>query len=137
MMTSNYGRATRYGSPPMGRIRRTAVDVTLEYCALWNYEPQAVSLTAKLLPRFKRAISRFVMIPSTGGCFELTVGGKKLYSKLKTGTFPDEDELVEAVGKVIGAWARSGQVSRPLSWLNRTMWCLSDWDGAARRLNKG
>jgi selenoprotein W-related protein len=60
-------------------------------------------LTAKLLPRYKRAISRFVMIPSAGGCFELTVGGKKLYSKLKTGTFPDEDELAEAVGKAIGA----------------------------------
>jgi selenoprotein W-related protein len=60
-------------------------------------------LTAKLLPRFKREISRFVMIPSKGGCFELTVGGRKLYSKLKTGTFPDEDELVEVVGKAIGA----------------------------------
>jgi selenoprotein W-related protein len=43
------------------------------------------------------------MIPSTGGCFELTVGDRKLYSKLKTGSFPDEDELVEAVGKAIGA----------------------------------
>jgi selenoprotein W-related protein len=60
-------------------------------------------LTAKLLPRYKRAISRFVMIPSKGGCFELTVGGKKLYSKLKTGEFPDEDELVNTVGKVLGA----------------------------------
>jgi selenoprotein W-related protein len=43
------------------------------------------------------------MIPSTRGCFELTVGGRKLYSKLNTGTFPDEDELVEAVGKVIAS----------------------------------
>jgi selenoprotein W-related protein len=43
------------------------------------------------------------MIPSTGGCFELTVGGKKLYSKLKTGSFPDEDELLEAVDKMIGS----------------------------------
>ena len=43
------------------------------------------------------------MIPSGGGCFELTVGGKLLYSKLKAGTFPDEDELAEAVGKAIGA----------------------------------
>jgi selenoprotein W-related protein len=60
-------------------------------------------LTAKLLARYKRAISRFVMIPSTGGCFELTVGGTMLYSKLKSGTFPDEDELVGAVGKAIGA----------------------------------
>jgi selenoprotein W-related protein len=60
-------------------------------------------LTAKLLPRYKRIITHFVMIPSAGGCFELTVGGKKLYSKLETGEFPDEDELVEAVGKAIGA----------------------------------
>ncbi len=60
-------------------------------------------MTAKLLPRYKRAISRYVMIPSTKGCFELTVGGKRLYSKLQTGAFPDEDELVDAVGKVLGA----------------------------------
>lgn len=43
------------------------------------------------------------MIPSSGGCFELTVGGKTLYSKLKTGEFPNEDEIVAAVGKRIGA----------------------------------
>ena len=41
------------------------------------------------------------MIPSKGGCFELTVGGRLLYSKLRTGEFPDEDELVEAVGQVL------------------------------------
>jgi selenoprotein W-related protein len=60
-------------------------------------------LTAKLLPRFKRAISRYVMIPSTGGCFELSVAGKKLYSKLETGSFPDEEKLMKTVAKAIGA----------------------------------
>jgi selenoprotein W-related protein len=59
-------------------------------------------LTAKLLERYKRGISRFVMIPSKGGCFELTVGGEKLYSKLETGSFPDEAKMVKAVGKLIG-----------------------------------
>ena len=54
------------------------------------------------MPRYKRAISRYVMIPSKGGCFELTVGGRMLYSKLETGEFPDEEELVDAVGKVLG-----------------------------------
>ena len=38
------------------------------------------------------------MIPSKGGCFELTVGGRSC-SKPTTGEFPDEDELVEAVGE--------------------------------------
>lgn len=43
------------------------------------------------------------MIPSKGGCFELTVGGKPLYSKLRTGEFPDEDEMIAAVGRVLEA----------------------------------
>jgi selenoprotein W-related protein len=59
-------------------------------------------LTAKLLPRYKQAIKRYVMIPSKGGCFELTVGGKRLYSKLETGEFPDEEKLIAAVGKALG-----------------------------------
>jgi selenoprotein W-related protein len=42
------------------------------------------------------------MIPSSGGCFELTVGGKTLYSKLETGEFPKENELIAAVGKRLG-----------------------------------
>ena len=37
------------------------------------------------------------MIPSKGGCFELAVGGKLLYSKLKTGQFPDEEALLKEV----------------------------------------
>jgi selenoprotein W-related protein len=60
-------------------------------------------LTAKLLPRYKQAISRFVLIPSKGGCFELSVGGHRLYSKLETGQFPDEEAMLAAVGKALGA----------------------------------
>jgi selenoprotein W-related protein len=59
-------------------------------------------LTAKLLPRYKQSISRYVMIPSKGGCFELSVGGKRLYSKLKTGSFPNEESLINEVGKALG-----------------------------------
>jgi selenoprotein W-related protein len=43
------------------------------------------------------------MIPSKGGCFELSVGGKKLYSKLETREFPDEEAMIRAVGKALGA----------------------------------
>lgn len=60
-------------------------------------------MAAKILPRFKAEISRFVMVPSKGGCFELTVGGKLLYSKLETGKFPDEGKMLEAVGRELGA----------------------------------
>jgi selenoprotein W-related protein len=38
------------------------------------------------------------LIPSDGGCFELKVNGDLIYSKLKTGQFPDEQAMVDAVG---------------------------------------
>lgn len=56
-----------------------------------------------ILPRYKQAIKRYTLIPSKGGCFELTVGGKRIYSKLETGQFPDEEHMVAAVGKALGA----------------------------------
>lgn len=40
-------------------------------------------------------IADFQLVPSKGGCFELTVNGELVYSKLQTGVFPDEDEMVD------------------------------------------
>jgi selenoprotein W-related protein len=54
-------------------------------------------LTDKLLNRFKTKIKNYNLVPSMGGCFELTVDGDLIYSKLKTGKFPDEQEMIEQV----------------------------------------
>jgi selenoprotein W-related protein len=35
------------------------------------------------------------LIPSSGGAFEVTVNGEKLYSKLETGVFPKAKEIIE------------------------------------------
>jgi selenoprotein W-related protein len=56
-------------------------------------------LAAKLLSTYKQRIKQLELEPSGGGCFELTVGSDLVYSKLKTGSFPDEEEMVRAVGK--------------------------------------
>ena len=37
-------------------------------------------------------------MPAGGGCFEVTVNGELLYSKLKTGEFPDEQSILDGVG---------------------------------------
>jgi selenoprotein W-related protein len=47
---------------------------------------------------YKQQIKEFKLIPSGGGCFELTANGKLLYSKLETGRFPDEQQIVDQVG---------------------------------------
>jgi len=50
------------------------------------------------LTTYKQKISEFKLIPLGGGCFELSVNGDLIYSKLKTGEFPDEKWALEAVG---------------------------------------
>ena len=69
---------------------------------MWNYEPQAVSLTDKLLTTYKQRISSLELEASGGGCFELKVGDELVYSKLESGEFPDEDALVKKVGDKLG-----------------------------------
>jgi len=54
-------------------------------------------LTTKLLTSLKQRILDLKLVPSGGGCFELTVDGELLYSKLETGKFPDEQALLDAV----------------------------------------
>jgi selenoprotein W-related protein len=55
-------------------------------------------LTSKLLGQYKQKIRSLKLIPSGGGCFELSVNGELLYSKLKTGKFPEEQWAIETVG---------------------------------------
>jgi len=49
------------------------------------------------LTTYKQQIRDLTLIPSGGGCFELSVNGDLIYSKLKTREFPDEQWAVDAV----------------------------------------
>jgi selenoprotein W-related protein len=59
-------------------------------------------LAAKLLTSLKRKIASLELEPSTGGCFELSLDGKLIYSKLDTGRFPNEDQLLASVQQRLG-----------------------------------
>lgn len=52
-----------------------------------------------MLTAFKQRIQSLRLVPSKGGCFEFVVNGELVYSKLKTGVFPDEDAMVKAVAE--------------------------------------
>ena len=45
----------------------------------------------------KQRIGSLKLVPSSGGVFEVTVDGHKLYSKVETGEFPDFDALLERI----------------------------------------
>jgi selenoprotein W-related protein len=52
-------------------------------------------LRAVLEQAYPGKFAAFELVPSKGGCFELTVNGELVYSKLKTGVFPEEGDMVE------------------------------------------
>jgi len=37
------------------------------------------------------------LVPSAGGAFEVSLNGKKIYSKLETGSFPEADAILKAL----------------------------------------
>jgi selenoprotein W-related protein len=49
------------------------------------------------LTKYKQNIRELKLIPSRGGCFELTLNGDLVYSKLKEGKFPDEQWVLDTV----------------------------------------
>ena len=52
-------------------------------------------MTTKLLSTYKQQIQSMKLIPGSGGCFELSIDGKLIYSKLSTGQFPDEQWVLD------------------------------------------
>jgi selenoprotein W-related protein len=54
-------------------------------------------LTGKILETFKQKVNELKLVPSSGGCFEFTVNGELVYSKLITRAFPDERAMLDAV----------------------------------------
>jgi selenoprotein W-related protein len=51
------------------------------------------------LSEYKMQIERLELVPDKGGCFELLLNGDLVYSKLKTGEFPDESRMIGVIGK--------------------------------------
>jgi len=68
-------------------------------------------LSGKLLSKYKQRIDHLTLVPSSGGAFELKVDGELLYSKLKTKEFPDEQWVIDTIGKRLAkARASSSQL---------------------------
>ena len=54
-------------------------------------------MTTRLLTTCKQRIKELKLVPAGGGCFEVSINGELVYSKLKTGQFPDEQSIENAV----------------------------------------
>ena len=52
---------------------------------------------------FKQKIGSLRLVPSSGGVFEVSVNGQKIYSKQETGQFPEPDAMLKAVRARLGS----------------------------------
>ena len=50
--------------------------------------------------KLKQKIGSLRLVPSSGGVFEVTVNGQKIYSKAATGQFPKPDAVFDKVRKL-------------------------------------
>ena len=73
--------------------------VEIKYCTSWGYLPKATSMAALLKDKYE--LEDVNLVPSSGGAFEVSLDGKLIYSKLKTGRFPEEKELTDAIDKAL------------------------------------
>ena len=74
------------------------MNISIEYCMEWNYEPRALSLRSSLNTKFGILAE---MIPTSGGVFEVTLNGSLIFSKEQLGRFPDDGEIVDFIEGVL------------------------------------
>jgi selenoprotein W-related protein len=62
-----------------------------------------VSLADALMTNLKRRMTSLELVPSDKGRFEISIDGKLVYSKLATGEFPDDLDIVKIAMKTKSA----------------------------------
>ena len=70
------------------------MEIQINYCSVWNYEPRAVGLAEKI--RDELGITAQV-IPGSKGVYDIVVDGNIIYSKHQTKQFPDNDEIIKLI----------------------------------------
>jgi selenoprotein W-related protein len=71
--------------------------VEIEYCTQCRWLLRAAWMAQELLTTFQDEIGEVALLPSTGGVFEVRVGGATVWSRAAEGRFPDITELKQRV----------------------------------------
>ena len=66
--------------------------VSIQYCGVWNYYPKASSLKAEIEKSFPDI--EVTLIEGSRGIFDVKADGQLIFSKYKSGRFPDHDEIL-------------------------------------------
>ncbi len=73
------------------------MDIRIEYCVQWNYEPRARSLRQEISDTLGYWAE---IVPGARGAFEVYVNNNIIFSKLKEDRFPNRNEVVELIDTI-------------------------------------
>ena len=73
------------------------MNLSIEYCNVWNYLPRAASLASSILKKYGTSVSALKLIPSSGGVFEIYYDKNLIFSKKDEGRFPEESEVLNTL----------------------------------------
>jgi selenoprotein W-related protein len=59
--------------------------------------PQAVSLSQAIMDVMGQKFGAIKLLPADGGRFEVSVDGTRVFSKLETGRFPENKEILDQI----------------------------------------
>ena len=70
------------------------MDIRIEYCVQWNYEPRALSLRDDLNEEFGIWAK---LVTGERGAFEVFINETVIFSKLHLDRFPKEREVIRLI----------------------------------------
>jgi len=71
--------------------------VEIRYCTQCRWMLRAAWMAQELLTTFEQEIGSVALAPGTGGVFDVSVNGEKIWSRTEAGRFPDIKELKQLV----------------------------------------
>ena len=71
------------------------MNIRIEYCVVWNYEPKALSLREEIGLAFSDVMAGHVS--GDRGAFEVYVNEQLIFSKLQLDRFPKDGEIVQLI----------------------------------------
>ena len=74
------------------------MNIRIEYCVVWSYEPRALSLRDELSNKFGEIAE---LKPGDRGAFEVFLNNSLIFSKLREDRFPENNEIATFIEGVL------------------------------------
>ena len=72
-------------------------EVRIVYCTQCNWLLRSAWMASELLSTFSLELGAVILVPSTGGSFEISLDGELIWQRKRDGGFPDVKALKQLV----------------------------------------